>query len=65
VSTHSSELLVKTIQDINDNIRFEHRSGWYRTSWIGERFRIVVSKVMAEKTYAAHQCMSPLMICDY
>ena len=57
-STHSSELLVTTIQGINGNIKFEHRSGWCRTSWIGGLFRIVVSQVMAEKVYAAHQCMS-------
>ncbi|KAK4149342.1 hypothetical protein C8A00DRAFT_18949, partial [Chaetomidium leptoderma] len=54
-NTHSSELLVTTIQDINGNIRFEHRSGWYRTSWIGGRFRIVVSKVMAEKVAAVSE----------
>ena len=60
-STHSSELLVKAIQRINGNIGFEHRSGWYRTSWIGGSFRIVVSQAMAEKTYAAHKCMSLLM----
>ncbi|KAK3903209.1 hypothetical protein C8A05DRAFT_14813 [Staphylotrichum tortipilum] len=59
--THSSEILVTMIQGINGNIGFEHRSGWYRTSWIRGSFRIAVSRAMAEEVYAARQCMSLLL----
>lgn len=58
LSTHSSEPLVTTIQNINGTIGFEYQSGWYRTNWIGERFRIVLSRTVAEERYGACQCMS-------
>jgi hypothetical protein len=61
LSIHSSELVVKAIQHVGGDIRFEHQSDLYRTGWIGDYFRIVVSRTMAEGLYAAHQCMSSLM----
>ncbi|AEO61009.1 hypothetical protein MYCTH_2316343, partial [Thermothelomyces thermophilus ATCC 42464] len=52
LSTYSSERLVEKIQHINGNIRFEHRSDWYRTSWIGGLFRIAMTKKTAEENAA-------------
>jgi hypothetical protein len=59
-STHSSQLLAKTIQNVNGTIRFEYQLNRYRTNWIGELFRIVLSKERAEELYAARECMSLL-----
>ncbi|KAK4096945.1 hypothetical protein N658DRAFT_435087 [Parathielavia hyrcaniae] len=57
VSTHSGELLVSTIQDVNGDIGFEHQPGWYRTNWIGGCLRLVLSEAGARKLYGVSQCM--------